>query len=235
VTDVELLGAVRVFQATPGPGSQQAVLVMLASHAGQVVTVGQLAGEGPVGRVRAHVAGVRRVLRQGGHDARALLASVDDGYVLRVQPEQIDSRQFEKLYRRGQATLAVGDHRGAVDVLTSALELWRGEALSGVPGTFAARERARLTERRLLATEALIRARMRLTGSGELVAELAHLVECHPHRESLRELLMIALVRGGRRAEALLVLHESRDEPGPMLLRIQDRILADDDAFFEAS
>jgi DNA-binding SARP family transcriptional activator len=226
---------VRAFGVNPGPGPQQAVLATLARRAGQVVTVGELAADGPVSRVRTHVAGLRRVLRQTGLDARTVLASVGDGYVLRLEPQQTDSWQFDKLSRRGQATLTVGDHRGAVDVLGSALALWRGEALSGVPGTSAALERDRLEERRLLVTEDLIRARLQLTDSTELVPELAHLVECHPYRESLRALLMIALVRSGRRAEALLVLHNSQAKPGPALLRIQARILADDDTFFEAS
>lgn len=200
-----------------------------------MVTVGELAADGPVSRVRTHVAGLRRVLRQTGLDARTVLASVGDGYVLRLEPQQTDSWQFDRLSRRGQATLAVGDHRGAADVLGSALALWRGEALSGVPGMFAAQERDRLELRRLSATEDFMRARLRLTDPTELVPELSHLAECHPHRESLRELLMIALVRSGRRAEALMALHDSTTKPGPALLRIQARILAGDDAFFEAS
>jgi DNA-binding SARP family transcriptional activator len=234
VTDIQFLGPVRVFHANPGPAPQQAVLVTLAAKAGQVLAVDELADAGPISRVRTYVAGLRRVMRQAGVDGRSVLASVSDGYVLRVEPDQVDVWHFDRLFRRGQAMLAVGDAGGAADVLASALALWRGEALSGVPGLPAERERARLEERRLLATEELVRARMRLNES-DLVAELAHLVRCHPGRESLRELLMIALVRGGRRAEALLVLHDSRQKPGPALLRIQDRILADDDAFFEAS
>ncbi|MEV4312074.1 AfsR/SARP family transcriptional regulator [Actinocrispum sp. NPDC049592] len=235
MTAVELLGPVRAFGANPGPGPQQAAFAMLASKAGQVVKVEELAAGAPVSRVRTHIAGLRRVLRQAGLDAKSILASTGDGYVLRVEPDQTDSWQFDKLHRRGVATLAVGDHSAAADVLASALALWRGEALTGVPGTFAAWERDRLTERRLTATENLIRARMRLTEPAELVPELAHLVESNPHRDSLRELLMVALVRSGRRAEALLVLRDSARKPGPQLLRIQERILADDEAFFEAS
>jgi DNA-binding SARP family transcriptional activator len=223
-----------MFQANPGPPPQQAVLVALASKAGQVLTIDELADGAPLSRVRTYVAGLRRVMRQAGVDARNVLASVSDGYVLRMEPRQLDVWHFDRGYRRGQALLAVGDSRAAEDVLTNALALWRGEALSGVPGLPAEWERARLAERWLLATEDLIRARIRLNES-ELVTELAHLVRCHPGRESLRELLMIALVRSGRRAEALLVLHDSRQKPGPALLRIQDRILADDNSFFEAS
>jgi DNA-binding SARP family transcriptional activator len=232
---VELLGPVRAFGAAAGPGEQQAVLVKLAARAGEGVPIGELADGTPVNRVRTHVTGLRRMIRQAGLDAKAVLASIPGGYVLHVEPQDVDVWQFDKLRRRGQATLDVGDHRAAAGVLASALELWRGEALSGVPGAHATRERERLVERRLLAVEQLARARMRLSEPVELVAELAHLVRCHPHRESLRELLVIALVRSGRRAEALLALRDSPQKPGPALLRLQDRILADDEAFFQAS
>lgn len=232
--DIQLLGPVRLFQVNPGPAPQQAVLAKLATNAGGVLSIEDLSDASPASRVRTYVAGLRRVMRQAGVDAKSVLASVSDGYVLRVQPDQVDVSYFDRLLRRGQSLLAVGDARGAVDVLREATALWHGEALSGVSGTYAEQERVRLTERRLVATEDLLRARLR-TGETDLAAELAHLVRMHPGRESLRELLMIALVRAGRRAEALLVLHDSRTRPGPALLRVQARILADDDAFFEAS
>jgi len=234
VRDIQLLGPVRLFQSSPGPAPQQAVLAKLAGNVGQVLSIEDLSDAGPASRVRTYVAGLRKVMRQAGVDAKSVLASVSDGYVLRVQPDQVDVSYFDRLFRRGQALLAVGDARGAVDTLCEATALWRGEALSGVSGAYAEQERARLTERRLVATEDLLRARLR-TGETDLAAELAHLVRMHPGRESLRELLMIALVRDGRRAEALLVLHDGRTRPGPALLRVQARILADDDAFFEAS
>jgi DNA-binding SARP family transcriptional activator len=233
MTVVELLGPVRAFDADPGPAPQQAVLVRLAAAPGQVVPVTGF--EAPASRLSTYISGLRRVIRQAGRDARSVLTSSTDGYALRLESQELDVWQFDKLCRRGQATLAVRDYRRAADVLTSALALWRGEALSGVPGAFAAQERGRFEERRLAAVEDLTRARMRLGEPAELVAELGHLVRLHPHRETLRELLMIALVRSGRRAEALLALHDSRQKPGPALLRIQDRILADDHAFFEAS
>ncbi|GAB3879077.1 hypothetical protein GCM10029964_030800 [Kibdelosporangium lantanae] len=231
MTDIQLLGPVRLFGANPGPAPQQAVLAKLAVNADQVLSIDDL---GEASRVRTYVAGLRKVMRRAGVDARSVLASVSDGYVLRVRPDQVDVTYFDRLLRRGQALLAVGNARDAADVLRVATALWRGEALSGVTGAYAEQERARLTERRLVATEDLLRARLR-NGETDLAAELAHLVRLHPGRESLRELLMIALVRDGRRAEALLVLHDSRTRPGPALLRVQARILADDDAFFEAS
>ena len=48
-------------------------------------------------------------------------------------------------------------------------------------------------------------------GSGELAGELEALCREHPLRERLRELLMLALYRAGRQAEALGAYTEARD------------------------
>lgn len=241
---VELLGPVRAFERdlTAGPSRQQAVFVVLATNAGEVVRTDELtkavwpssppatAAE----RISSDIAGLRKVLRQAGLPSRETLASVAEGYVLRLDPQLIDVWHFEKLCRRGKVAASLNDHAAAADAFTSALALWRGDALTGVPGPFAAQERERLSDRKLDAQENLIRAKANLGSGVDLAAELAHLVRLHPERESLRELLMITLVRDGRRAEALLAFQDG-GRPGPELVRIHSRILADDHAFFEGS
>ena len=71
---------------------------------------------------------------------------------------------------------------------------------------------------------------------GELVGELEALCREHPLRERLWELLMLALYRAGRQAEALRAYTEARDrlvdelgiDPGPALRELEARILAQD-------
>ncbi|MET0133515.1 MAG: BTAD domain-containing putative transcriptional regulator [Kibdelosporangium sp.] len=244
---VRLLGPVRVFERdlSTGPSRQQAVFVVLATRIGEPVGSGQLAravwpqpvADNAAGRIQNDITGLRRMLRLAGLNSRETLVSVADGYELRLDPRQIDVWQFEKLCRRANAAAALGDHPAAAAAFTAALGLWRGEALCGVPGPFAERERAQLAERELAATEGLLRAKTRLGSAVDQTAEVAHLVRLHPDRESLRELLMITLARSGRRAEALLAFQDTRQtlRPGPELRRIHDRILADDGAFTEAS
>lgn len=244
---VELLGPVQVFERdlTAGPSRQQAVFVVLATKAGEVVSTDELVRavwQGPppataAERISSDIAGLRKVLRQAGLPSRETLASVAEGYVLRLDPQLIDVWHFEKLCRRGKVAASLNDHAAAADAFTAALALWHGDALAGVPGPFAAREREHLSERKLDAQENLIRAKSHLGSGVDLAAELAHLVRLHPERESLRELLMITLVRDGRRAEALLAFQDTAGggRPGPELVRIHSRILADDNAFFEGS
>ncbi|WP_345400722.1 BTAD domain-containing putative transcriptional regulator [Nonomuraea salmonea] len=76
-----------------------------------------------------------------------------------------------------------GDLPSALRTLDEALVLWRGPALSGVPGLFADGERARLDELHVLAVEA--RAEV-LTGLGrpeDALAALHDLTRRHPLRE----------------------------------------------------
>src|SRR5262249_12931452 len=68
----------------------------------------------------------------------------------------------------------------------------------------------------------------------EVAVELAELVREHPWHESLRELLMLALHRAGRHAEALEAFQDARRafveeqgiEPGPALRELHRTILA---------
>jgi DNA-binding SARP family transcriptional activator len=104
---------------------------------------------------------------------------------------------------------------------------------------FAQAQSYRLDRLRLAAREEQIAADLDLTDdlhpglSAELVSELERLVRAHPLRERLRGLLMLALYRSGRRAEALSAYHEARRtfveelgiDPGPELQQVYGSIL----------
>ncbi len=133
-----------------------------------------------------------------------------------------DLREFESLR-----------HSGRCAELRSALELWRGAALSDVPGPFAERQRARLEEARLTAVEDWAAAAIESGGHGEVVDTLTRAVADHPVRERLVGLLMLALSKSGRQAEALAAFRAVRTalveqlgvEPGPELQDQHARIL----------
>jgi DNA-binding SARP family transcriptional activator/tetratricopeptide (TPR) repeat protein len=240
---VELLGSVRVMYAGDevglGPGRQRAVFAVLAMRAGQTVSRaelveavwGRLAPASADGSVYTYVSGLRRALGERG---RELIVSAGNGYSLRVDPRQVDTVQFAQLCDQANMMAARGDHRGVAGALGHALVLWRGEAFAGVPGPFAEQERTRLEQAWLRAVETFSAARLELGAHVEVAAELETLIREHPLRESLRELLMVALSRSGRHAEALDVFADTRatllrelgTEPGAALRQVHAQVLA---------
>ena len=122
-------------------------------------------------------------------------------------------------------------------VLGEALRLRRGEPLTEFAyAGFADAERAHLADLTLVAIETRVEADLMLGRHGELVGELEALCREHPLRERLWELLMLALYRAGRQAEALRAYTDARDrlvdelgiDPGPALRELEARILAQD-------
>src|SRR5205823_4003443 len=169
----------------------------------------------------------------------ARLARRPPGYVLQLEPDELDLDRFEQLLRRGREELARGDSAEAAATLRSALALWRGPALADVLyEPFAAIEAERLEQRRLIALEDRIDADLALGRSGELVPELEALVAEHPFRERVLGQLVLALYRAGRQAEALANLQTARRqlveelglELGPQLRELERQILAHDPA-----
>jgi DNA-binding SARP family transcriptional activator len=220
---------------------QRAVLTALLLRPNQVVPVRQLAEatweEPPASagsNVRTYITALRRAM-----DDCSRLTTGSGGYRLTVDADELDLLRFRTLKTDGERALHDGDPAAAAERLRAALDLWRGEPFADVPRTEPLQfEVVRLTEQRLAVVESYAEARLALGGSDELVADLRALVHAHPLRERLWELLMAALYRRGRQADALATYTEVRNlldeelgiEPGPALRRLHERILRADPA-----
>ncbi|HYZ29016.1 MAG TPA: BTAD domain-containing putative transcriptional regulator [Thermoleophilaceae bacterium] len=222
-----------------GGPKQRSLLAMLLLRANEVVPRDRLIdgiwGERPP-PTAAHTLDnyISRLRKVVGDDR---LERRPPGYVLRVEPGELDLDRFERALRRGREALARERPREAADSLREALALWRGPALGDLQYEPFARDAVqRLEERRLQALEEHVSAELALGHSSELVPELEALVREHPFRERLLGQLMLALYRGGRQAEALSAFQVGRRrlaeelglEPGPDLQRLQDAILTQD-------
>ena len=161
------------------------------------------------------------------------------GYVLRVDPGELDLDVFEELTARGRDLLADGRSSEAADTLRSALALWRGEALADVVyEPFGDEAAAWLESRRLAAIEERIDAELACGRAGELVGELEELLRREPFRERLLAQLMLALYRSGQPARALetyrAARHRLADElgldPGRSLQELERAMLTQDPA-----
>jgi len=180
---------------------------------------------------------LRSVLSTTVDGTPAPLVTQPPGYLLRVAPEAIDATRFERMVAEAMAEGARPEV--AADRLAAALALWRGPAFAEFAGEeFCRYEAVRLEELRLVAVEEWFGARLSLGQHAELIGEVDAFAAEHPLRERARELLMLALYRAGRQADALSVYRVFRDElseqlglePSPALRRRHEQILRDDDA-----
>jgi YVTN family beta-propeller protein len=245
VLDFRILGPFEVVEGRRvvvlGGPRQRALLAVLVLRRGEVVSsdrlIDQLWGERPPATAAKTLQGYVSHLRKAlGNE---VLLTRGGGYVLAAEPGQVDAVRFEALVTEARHALVNGDAAGARELLGSALELWRGEALADLAyEPFAQAEIARLEGARFGALEDRIEADLIGGHHRGLVGELESLVALRPHRERLRGQLMLALYRSGRQAEALEVYRRGRQalddelglEPGPELRALEQRILNHDAA-----
>lgn len=185
-------------------------------------------------RLHMGIARLRKALEPISRGGRAPLRTVSGGYVLSVARGELDAEVFELGIRDGRYALDAGEAERASELFSRALGLWRGPALAEVAfEDFAQPEIRRLEELRLAAVEARADAELALGHHASLIAELEGLAVAQPARERLAGLLMLALYRSGRQADALEVYQHSRVhlvqqlglEPGPALTALQVEIL----------
>jgi DNA-binding NarL/FixJ family response regulator/DNA-binding SARP family transcriptional activator len=160
----------------------------------------------------------------------------DNGYVIPVDPDQVDLHRFRRLVGQARNEAGAGRHEDAAAVLGDALALWHGPALAGLPGRWAELFRNQLAEERIAAAVLRARAELELGRHTEAVTALAELHTERPTDETIARMLMLALYRSGQRAQALACyrraeqhIHETLDtEPGPELRDLRRRIQAGD-------
>ncbi|UED88055.1 AfsR/SARP family transcriptional regulator [Streptomyces profundus] len=245
---VQLLGPLRVWRGDEelaiGPPKQRALFALLATQPGNVVSREQIVDglwgpEAPntaLNGVHTYVAGLRRVLDPGrrGRESGRLLLSTAGGYELCLPLESVDAAQFVRRCNQARRMAADRQVEAAFDNLGKALGLWRGEALAGVPGPFAALERGRLREMRFSAVEDWIAGMITAGRYEEAIVVTTEAISQEPLREKLRCLLMLALSHCGRQAHALQAYNDARAvlreelgiEPGAELRSLHQRILS---------
>jgi DNA-binding SARP family transcriptional activator len=220
------------------PGSKQRqLLAILLLHANEVVgserlieALWQRPPASGVNALQVRVSQLRKALGAGG----AALETKPSGYLLRLQPGQLDLDRFEHLVAEAQQAADPGESAAK---LREALALWRGPPLAEFAyEDFAQSALARLEERRLTALERRIDADLELGHHSEVIGELEQLNAEHPLRERPRAQLMLALYRSGRQAEALDVFQKTRRvlveelgiDPGSALQQLEKAILRQD-------
>ncbi|MCP2247401.1 AfsR/SARP family transcriptional regulator [Lentzea aerocolonigenes] len=221
-----------------GTPRQRCVLAALAVDAGRVVPVDRVVervwGADAEPRTRStlhnYISRLRRAL--SGPDGVTIVRR-SGGYAL--SEPVTDLHRFRDL--RAAADAEADDEQTA-QLLTRALQLWRGHALTGVHGEWAEAEGDRLEQERLAAQHELTTVRLRLGQGVDLVVELAARAAEHPLDELVAGQFMLALHQAGRTADALehhqrlrkRLVEELGADPSPALQEVHQRILTADPA-----
>src|SRR6266487_170033 len=190
-----------------GGPKQRAVLALLLVEPGRVVPAEYLAevlwrGSPPPGAgktLRSYISRLRTLV-----GPEAALVARGGGYAISIEPDRVDAARFERLVAAGRDALGRGEAAVAAGRFGKALALWRGRALADVAEIEPlALEAARLEELRLVALEGRLEADIERGLAGEVTGELEQLVAAYPVRERLWRLLVLALYRAERQADAL--------------------------------
>lgn len=249
--DFSVLGEVRCHRDGAelhlGGPRQRALLAVLVLRAGTPVGRDQLVRsvwgtDGAVNStnlVQVYVSKLRRLLdpdrvpRASG----GVLTRVNTSYRLVVAPEQTDLGRFQRLCAEARALRSAGATAAAERALARALDGWQDPPLTGLDGPLFDTERERLTEIRLGAVEEHAELALQTATPAEttgMIASLVALTAEHPYRERLWALLMTALYRAGRQADALAAFRRVSRRlaedlgltPGPELRAVQEAVLS---------
>jgi basic membrane lipoprotein Med (substrate-binding protein (PBP1-ABC) superfamily)/DNA-binding SARP family transcriptional activator len=229
--------------AALGPPKQRALLAILLTRIGEVVPTerliellwGAAAPRTADHSIQIYLSDLRRAFEPLGGSDR--LVTRQPGYVLEVDPDTVDAWRFERLVKEGTRLLEGGDQDAGRSTIREALGMWTGPPLSDFPyEEFAQPVARRLAEVRLTAVEAYAAASLDAGRNTEALDLLTAAVLDDPLRERARELLMLALYRSGRHADALRSYHALRGQltdefgvdPSPSIRALYDRILAHD-------
>ncbi|MFE0171707.1 BTAD domain-containing putative transcriptional regulator [Streptomyces sp. NPDC059002] len=246
----QVLGPVRAWrdgrQLALGSPQQRAILAVLLLHHGRPVSVAELVdalwGEEPppraVGTLRTYVSRLRALLEpdRRARGRASLLVSAGGGYALRVPRDALDASALEDRLTAARRLRGADQYAGAYGELTAALALTNGTPLAGLPGPYAERQRDRLTELSVTAQEELFACALELGRHAEATPPLRAFAAEHPLRERAQALLMLALRRGGRQADALAVYETTRRtlatelgvDPGNELAALHEGLLNGD-------
>jgi DNA-binding SARP family transcriptional activator len=222
------------------PGKTTEVLVRLALDAGVRVRTDQLIEDLWAGHavttarntLQTKVSRLRRALGDA-----SLVTGGSDGYTLHVDPDCVDALRVARLAAVAEVEHTAGDDAAAHRTCSGALALFGTDVLRGAgDGDWLVPHRVRLQELRLNLVEQDLTARLALGEAHAVVADLEALVLLHPLAESLWTLLMLALYRCGRQADALsayrrvsaVLADELGLEPGASLRAMEQRVLMQD-------
>ncbi|WP_019544850.1 AfsR/SARP family transcriptional regulator [Streptomyces sulphureus] len=237
-----LLGPVEVWSgsrslARHARPQQRTLLAALLDDLGRLATpdelIGRIWGESPPPTARrtlhSHISRIRNLLTQEADAGAPRLLFRDGCYLLLAPAEAVDAQVFRRLVQEAGQQEA----HERVRLLRDALSLWRGEALSGLPGPWAERRREMYRRQRVRAILDWADSLRDLGQANRSLEALERTVESEPLTEPVTARLVAALYTEGYASDALRSYHafsrQLADElgtvPGPTLRRLHTAIV----------
>ncbi len=230
---------------TPSAPKLRSLIALLALRHGHVVTRGalmeELWGDDPpisaLATLQTYIYQLRRLLAADQDGGREVLVTKPLGYVVHLEPDDLDLDVFDRLVQQGRAALDEGAPERATVLLSQALSMSTVQPLSDVDaGPVLSAHVNQLAERKLQAVELRIEADLQLGRHRQLISELKALTIEHPFHEYFCAKLMVTLERSGRRSEALEAYQNLRRtlvadlgiEPSASLRGLHEALLAAD-------
>lgn len=227
----------------PSP-AERALLTLLLLSPGRVVGATNLIARlwadeslprDPANALQLRISKLRRTLAERTLPA---VQRIGAGYRLDVDPDATDAEQFA-LGLRAARTMSSDEPDRRLRAYEDVLGLWRGPALADFTSEpWAPAEAARLEEMRLAALAEHAHLAIALGRQAEVISDLEPLVSADPTQEAMAGLLMVALYRSGRQADALEVYTRTRRvlddelglEPSASLRSLHERVLRQDES-----
>jgi DNA-binding SARP family transcriptional activator len=217
-----------------------AVLACLLLKANEVVPVERLALEvwgadqpqRASASIHVYVSQLRKLCVEPGRPSPLITTS--SGYLLQVEPGELDSTIFTELVAEARAAADAGNDLAAERLLVQAMDMCTGSALAELRNGPLINSLAGCLDDALLdCTELRMEIGLRLGRTRQLVPTLRRLTIEHPLHEGFYACLMRALWGCGRRADALEVFHQAWEllarelglEPGLELQRLHAELL----------
>lgn len=218
-------------------GQQGDVVALLAAAYPRAVTVDTLADHlwphGAPASARTGLAVVIHRLRQRlGADVESIV-NEGESYRLTVAPASLDHERFTGLVAAADEQRTTNPAR-TLALVEEALALWRGQAFQHIDLRGDVRSRATaLDTERLDLQEVMAQLLLELDRPQDAALWATRLIEDDPYRERRWELLILALYRCGRQAEALRAAHDARQRlrddlgiaVGPALAQLEHNVL----------
>jgi DNA-binding SARP family transcriptional activator len=230
--------------ATLPGAAERGLLALLLLSAGRTVAATSLIDRlwsesalpaDPLNALQLRVSKLRRALATHGLD---LISRDASGYRADIDPDLVDVHRFTALVQAARAAARQGDSSQALGSYEQALALWQGDPLADFAGQgWATVEAARLGQLHQAALHERAESALLAGRHVEVSADLEPMVARDPGQEALAGLLMTALYRAGRQADALEVFTRTRQhldgelglQPSAALRNLHQRILEQDE------